>query len=573
MSNPKDYRFDTPETRQTCLYEFLENRFNKRVENITKEELRSFNSKDFGNPSINKTSVGSARTLLNWAGKSKDRKGQKVIFYLLKDAGLADKHKLAEIDFDEFTNHSVRQTCLYEFLKNRFGKEVDEITREELLSLQKMDFRNAQFKKTLVGNAVSFHSWSSKSKARCSQNVIFYILKDAGLADKHQLSNSDFKDSAGQHKGEAHIIFSPSNRKVCLYEFLKNKFDKEVKDITREELLSLGVRDFHNHKTNKTSVGSAGSLLAWAQHSEGRNGQNAIFYLLKDTGLAGTHSITEKDVIQAARARVNQNRQIVFIENKLLSPNGDSKTIDTSLQLEQKDRTAQIQSIFSTSMAENPEAPVQSASAHQQVLAHYFPNIPTLPSNSAYQKLKEAVVGECMVITSKDPLDDIYLNGLSLMGFEPIMQNQSHPQAKGCYFTSIIRKEIKTDAVPLMFDNDLYPVKAAMHVLGQYGRIATSAKSEVELYHAIGLGLEWLIKIAESGVLQPNQVEYVKVQGLDKLARVEARTMARLGLGQRYASDLNSRYNEVAQKLAPAKIKAEQKVDRAIQREKFSRIA
>ncbi|HQT45081.1 MAG TPA: hypothetical protein PLO51_03825, partial [Candidatus Micrarchaeota archaeon] len=130
----------------------------------------------------------------------------------------------------------------------------------------------------------------------------------------------------------------------------------------------------------------------------------------------------------------------------------------------------------------------------------------------------------------------------------------------------VIRKELKSDAVPIMFENDLNPIKTTMHVLGQYGRMAHNAKSEVELYHATGLGFDWLIKACESGIIPQSQLEYVKSQGLEKLAKIESRGMSRLGV-MLYAPDMKLRYSDVSQKLAPVKIRAEQKLEQSINRQ------
>jgi hypothetical protein len=235
-----------------------------------------------------------------------------------------------------------------------------------------------------------------------------------------------------------------------------------------------------------------------------------------------------------------------------------------------KSEATQIQAIFSTTkLGENGQKENALSSKAQQVLDHYFGSVPSITSCNSFQKLKDAVVGESLVIRSAYPLDEIYKSGLEKLGFQLVEENLIHPQVQGQYFTQVIRKEQKSDAVPIMFENDLNPVKTTMHVLGQYGRMAYGAKSEVELYHATSLGLEWLIKATNLGIIPESQIGYVKSQGLDKLAKMESRGMARLGV-KLFAADINDRYNEVAMKLAPAKIKAEQKVDRAIQREKFS---
>ena len=572
------FMFNNPENRQACLYEFLQNLFGKPIEDITRDELLSLTSRDFQNPKINKTSVGRASSLYVWATNSKDRNGQNVIFFIFKDAGLAGKHNITNSDFKGFDSQAVRKVCLYEFLKNKFNKEVKNLSTEELLSLTTRDFQNPEINRTSVGSAGTLCMWAIKSKDRNGQNLIFYIVKDAGLHDKHQLTNSDFKTSANQYHHGVHSIFSsPSNRKACLYEFLKNKFNKEVKNLSTEELLSLTTRDFQNPKINKTSVGSARALFKWASKSKGRNGQNVIFYLLKDAGLSDSHSIMEKDITDkflSIRAQnFGRNRQIVFIENKLIPNTETISQIDTAAGLVSRGETTQIQAIFSTTkLGENCQKENVLSSKVQQVLDHYFAGNPSITSANSYQKLHDAIVGEALVICSTYPLDEIYKSGLEKLGFQITNENLAHPQVQGQYFTQIIRTEQKSDAVPIMFENDLNPVKTTLHVLGQYGRMAYKAESEVELYHATGLGLEWLITATNSGIIPESQIAYVKSQGLDKLAKMESRGMARLGV-KLFASDIKDRYNEVALKLAPAKIRAEQTVERAIRREKFARTA
>ncbi len=465
-----------------------------------------------------------------------------------------------------FNNPENRQACLYEFLQNLFGKPIEDITRDELLSLTSRDFQNPKINKTSVGRASSLYVWATNSKDRNGQNVIFFIFKDAGLAGKHNITNSDFKGFDSQ-----------AVRKVCLYEFLKNKFNKEVKNLSTEELLSLTTRDFQNPKINKTSVGSARALFKWASKSKGRNGQNVIFYLLKDAGLSDSHSIMEKDITDkflSIRAQnFGRNRQIVFIENKLIPNTETISQIDTAAGLVSRGETTQIQAIFSTTkLGENCQKENVLSSKVQQVLDHYFAGNPSITSANSYQKLHDAIVGEALVICSTYPLDEIYKSGLEKLGFQITNENLAHPQVQGQYFTQIIRTEQKSDAVPIMFENDLNPVKTTLHVLGQYGRMAYKAESEVELYHATGLGLEWLITATNSGIIPESQIAYVKSQGLDKLAKMESRGMARLGV-KLFASDIKDRYNEVALKLAPAKIRAEQTVERAIRREKFARTA
>jgi|GEM_PF-3197745 len=526
--------FHDKSNRQEAFAEFLQNKFGKNHE-LTKQDLLSLIQKDFNDKSINKTTIGSAGSLCSWYALSEDRQGKNRIFYILEDLGYAKTFGITEAEVkqsgidkitharDIFFSKENRQSVFQEFLQNKFGKN-HELTKQDLLSLGRKDVADKSINKTTIGSAGSLYHWYTLSKDRQGKSISFHLLEDLGYAKTFGITEAEVKQSGIDRTTHARDIFSSKeNRQIVFQKFLQNKLQKPPDQITKQDLLSLIRKDFADKSINKTTIGSAVSLYSWYALTEDRQGKNVIFYILEDLGYAQEFGITENDV--------KFRRKIVFVEDKLI-PAEQKPQEELTEPLFQHDEQHVVQVVFSTVKNGNSH-PKPTQSLRERALQYYFPGILAVSSKKAYDVLPEAKEGAKFVIHSFYPLDGIYQKGLALLGYEIKSQNLTNSQLNGIYFSVVERATVQNNA-EIMFRNDLNPYNNALHILGQYSRLAHDSKTQAELHIAIDLALDWIAQMKKEGVLPGVQMDYVEAHGMAKLCSMEQRAMDRLGLAMVY---------------------------------------
>ena len=580
--------FDDPLKRKQCFEEFLQNKFKKEPSEVSKEEMLSLGCKDLYNKEIRKTTIGSVGSLYDW--HIKQNSGQNLIFSILQDLGYSKSLDISEQEAvsasliraakarDIFSNPANRRICFDEFLKNKFKKEPTEVTKDEMLSLSHKDLNNKKINKTLVGSVSSLGGWHADQKS--GQNLIFSILQDTGYAQSLGIREHEAISAGLMHIGESRDIFSKqANRRICFDEFLKNVFKKEPSEVTQAEILSIVRKDFENNKINKTSVGSAVTLYNW--YKKQKSGQNIRFYILQDTRYTHKFNLSEQEVISTSRSKLVQNlrtcNSIVILDPKIVGgENHSNHVLPDTFILSTKSQPQQIQITMSLKPSDisHTEGP-SDLPLFNQALNKIYPNVEIITESTAYNKLQNGIVGEQMLIKSKYALDDIYVKGLALMGYQineqDITIKTGNPETDrhfiGKSATLIIRAENKNDAAPLMFKNHLEPVKETLHILSQYSRMAREAPTENEMFHLITKALDWMIFVSEQGYVSKERLEPLQNEFLSRLARAESNKLASLGhLRYDLASVISSK-KEFEKSVNPLEKKFEKRVQNAKMRQ------
>jgi len=589
--------FDDPLKRKQCFEEFLCNKFSKDFSLVTKEEFLSLTQKDFKDKSINKISVGSAGTLLNII--SKQNPGQNAIFSILQDTGYTEKFNITEKEFidgarqkramgsDIFSTPTNRLLCFNEFLQNKFNKEASEVTKEEFLSLTQKDFRDKSIIKTSVGSAGSLLIIISKQNP--GQNAIFSIFQDTGYAQKLNISHKELIDGARQKAQLGHDIFSTlTNRLLCFNEFLKNKFSKNASLVTKEELLSLGTKDFYDKSINKTSVGSAGSLHRFISNQN--PGKNAIFSLLQDTGYTEKFNISEQDVRSASAsnrlASSANNKSVVIYDPRFTAVKQPKNLVlpERELITFQRHDTSEIQIVMSTewkapTSPNAPNAKTRQKPLIDQAIERYFGPEPAIISDGNIQTgLRRCEAGSSVVIKSGYPLDDIFQQGLELAGFQLVEANvkfkvgiKDYDKLLHSHYASKVEKvqEPTWQVDALYFENHLYPARLLFNTAGLFSRVLRAAEFDGQLMYVFKQSTKWFYRIEMEGILPAGELEQLKGEYYDKLT--EAYSARRQKLSGPALPDLVAKHGEFVKKLNIRQQRVEQTLQKAKQRELLRR--
>ena len=202
----------------------------------------------------------------------------------------------------KYDRFEFRKEVFEKFLRVKFEKEPEKITKEDLLALSQKHFEETRIK--VEGSPISLLNWHSRRNKTegTKKNAIFSVLDDLGYAKKHRITEKEVIDEARKKTGEGVAIFNDKENRQKVFEAMLKKIYGE-KEITKEDLLALGKKEFEETKIEEK--GSPISLLNWHMKRNTKGGKkSSVFSVFEDLGYAKKYMITEKDVVAAAKKRV-----------------------------------------------------------------------------------------------------------------------------------------------------------------------------------------------------------------------------------------------------------------------------
>src|SRR3989344_3371643 len=558
-------KYDRFEFRKEVFEKFLRVKFEKEPEKITKEDLLALSQKHFEETRIKVE--GSPISLLNWHSRRNKTEGTKknAIFSVLDDLGYAKKHRITEKEvIDEarkktgegvaiFNDKENRQKVFEAMLKKIYGEK--EITKEDLLALGKKEFEETKIEEK--GSPISLLNWHMKRNTKGGKkSSVFSVFEDLGYAKKYMITEKDVVAAAKKRVLDGSLIFDDRKNRERVFRATLEKIYGEKK-IIKEDLLALGWTQFYR-TTTIDGEGTPHGLYKYYQRKNRaeKNTQNIGFFILKDLGYCEKFDITEDDYAIALSQKRSERtgKRIVIIDEKRMG-----MPTDTELRLPEKlfavsvGDTKDIQVVMATTRTENgaEETAVGQSQAtggtlFEQAVQKQYGNIEIVNATTAYLRLKEGKVGEELLIASNIQFDEIYTRGIELLGYAFLTDKNMLFRTNDSdvnrtlgnkHFTVVRRLVEKDEASKLMFENQLYPARAALHVLAGYARLAGSAQNQPELWHAVDKAMDWMIFMRNNAILSEKEFTYFGEKYLLKIGRIENRKMKELGFSKKYDLD------------------------------------
>ncbi len=472
-----------------------------------------------------------------------------------------------------FDNPTVRKQCFDEFLVNKLDKQPVQLTKDDLLSLSYKDFTNPEINQTSVGRAASLYSWFIKQKL--NEPILFSILNDTGYAKSHFISKEDVENSISKKHSDSKDIFpNKQNRLTCFNDLLKNKFKKDLSELTKDDLLSLSYKDFNNPEINQTSVASAVSLYNW--FAKKKLNEPIIFSILNDTGYANLYDITIDNIIDSANskrtAHNKSNQKEIIIQNpRVISDKNHANIIfekyPSDIKKTQKNDTTQIQIVMSTEtkIATLKEIEIKTNELQKplinQILEVLYPQIKTITSERNFLNNISEMQGS-FIMKSLYPLDMIYMSGLEKSGFEIVESNMKlstntkeyNRLLKPYYISHITRIGIPIEKVDnLYFENHLYPMRIMLNYAGFFSRMIARADSMDSVYSCIKQSFEWFERIENEKILDLDTYNKVLDDFQSNILKVSQNRMAQLYKND-ITDDMKIKHDSFVSKLKTKKL-------------------